>query len=96
MNQRSQSVEEQEREQTATFSGDELARLRVYLAAVAAGFYSDDCAVLWDDNDDEALKALLEAELSEYPFTPEETDRLAACKQAVSEGLLDEYGLITE
>jgi hypothetical protein len=69
-----------------TFTKQELERLAIYRAAVAAGFYTDMDGSA-DGNDTELLAWLRrgEAELGgdAYPFTPEERERLERLKAAV-------------
>jgi hypothetical protein len=69
-----------------TFTKQELERLAIYRAAVAAGFYTDEDGSA-DGNDSELLAWLRHVEASggadAYPFTPEERERLAALKAAV-------------
>jgi hypothetical protein len=72
-----------------TFTKQELARLAVYRAAVAAGFYTD-----WDGTGDhtdaEVLAALgaaeAEAAAGGYPFTEAEREHLEQCRDAFEAG----------
>lgn len=75
---------------TGTFTTQEVARLMVYRAAVASGFYTD-----WDgsaDGMDTQLLAWLprvDAAVdgdAEYPFTSEERQRLEQCREALAAG----------
>jgi hypothetical protein len=75
-----------------TFTKQELARLAVYRAAVAAGFYTD-----WDGSrettDVEALGWLASDTVSSgegYPFTAAELERLERCRAAVAAGYYTE------
>ena len=76
-----------------TFTTQELTRLAVYRAAVAAGFYSDwdgsadhtDCEVLaWLPRGDAAVDGGGGGDA--YPFTPEERQRLEECRKAFASG----------
>ena len=73
---------------SGTFTAQELERLAVYRAAVAAGFYTD-----WDgstaETDVQAL-AWLTAPSSGYPFTPAELERLEHYRAAVAAGYYGE------
>ncbi len=70
-----------------TFTTQEVARLTVYRAAVAAGFYTDGDGSS-DANDTELLAQLLRDTAvtggEGYPFTPEERERLEALKARVA------------
>jgi hypothetical protein len=77
-------------DEKGSFTKQELARLTVYRAAVAAGFYTD-----WDgsaDSTDTEALAGLQAESGstgaavEYPFTQAERERLERCRAAVEAG----------
>jgi hypothetical protein len=76
----------------STLTTRELQRLAVYKAAVAAGFYSD-----WDGSatalDTELLSWLLRPGAvgrTEYPFTPDERQRLERVRVAVAGGFYSE------
>jgi hypothetical protein len=73
---------------SSTFTTQELARLAVYRAAVAAGFYSD-----WDGSaestDADVLAWLPHAQNglpAAYPFTADERRRLEQCRAALAAG----------
>ena len=76
---------------SSTFTNSELARLAIYRAAVAAGFYTD-----WDGSatstDTEALAWLASpgAGSAGYPFTPAELAKLEGCKAAIAAGYYSE------
>jgi hypothetical protein len=72
---------------SSTFTTDELQRLAMYRAAIAAGFYTD-----WDGStsttDAEALAWLARPSAAGdgYPFTPAELERLEHYRAAVAAG----------
>jgi hypothetical protein len=75
-----------ERQPQGTFTTQELARLEVYRAAVAAGFYTD-----WDgtaaSTDTWLLTRLLRAQRpGAYPFTAEERRGLGDLRKRVAGG----------
>lgn len=73
--------------ESSAFTSSELARLAMYRAAVAAGFYSD-----WDGSamttDTQALAWLSQPHAcgDPYPFTPDELVRLERARAAVAAG----------
>jgi len=76
----------------STFTSSELERLRAYKGAVTAGVYSDwDGSAEVTDTDTLAWLAQRPDTTPEaYPFTPDETERLEACRAAVAAGYYSE------
>ena len=77
----------------STFTTAQLARLAVYRAAVAAGFYTD-----WDgsaESTDTAVLGWLTTDSASsgagaFPFTTDELERLERCRAAVVAGYYTE------
>src|SRR5437868_15101138 len=75
----------------STFTTQELERLGIYKAAIAAGFYTDwDGTAEWTDT--RALAWLRSSSGSDdgFPFTPEERQRLEGARAAVAAGYYNE------